>query len=323
VVPLERLRRSPRAPLTWFAGGRAIAQLAREIDAVLLVANTIRAACYGALAARLARVPFVWHMRDFWLSESRPRHAWADTLGKELLCAAAIRVLVNSYATASHLPCQNKAVVVHNGIEVERFDPSLDSAAFRSEHGIPRDVQLVGTVGRLRPWKGQDRFLRAMVHVATTFPEARFVSVGGEIFGVKSDYPERLRRLASDLGLADRFSFTGHLADIRPAMAALDIFVHPGDPEPFGLVNLEAMAMSKPIVAFAHGALPEIVIHGETGLLVPPNDEVALAEAVKSLLDNPAQGRAMGQAGRKRVSEQFTARRMAVEVSETLREILE
>jgi len=306
----------------WLAGARAVACLAREIGAALLHANTIRAAFYAGLAARLTGVPFIWHMRDFWLSETRPRRPWADRLGKRLLCAAAARVIANSHATAAHLPCQDKVTVIHNGIEVEQFDPAMDGAPFRRRHGIPLDALLVGVVGRLRPWKGQDRFLRVLACLRERVPEAWGVIVGGTPFGVEDDYPAQLQRLAAKLGLTDRAVFTGHLDDVRPALAAMDLFIHPGDPEPFGLVNLEAMAMGKPVVAFGHGALPEIVADGETGLLVPPGDEAGLAEAVVALLRDPARRAAMGRAGRQRVKASFSARETAQHVAQVYEELL-
>jgi glycosyltransferase involved in cell wall biosynthesis len=322
LVPMGRLRRSAGSPLEWLAGARSIASLARQIGASLLIANTVRAAFYASLAARLARVPFVWYMRDFWLSEFRPRRLWTDRVGKRLLCAGAARVLVNSNTTSDHLPCGNKIIVIHNGIDIDRFDLTLDRMPFLYQHGIPSDAPLVGTVGRLRPWKGQDRFLRSVVRVADVLPSARFLVVGGAIFDVQDSYPEYLRRLAAELGIADRVTFTGQLTDVRTALAAMDVFVHPGDPEPFGLVNLEAMAMGKPVVAFAHGALPEIVLDGETGLLVPPGSEEALAGAVIDLLGDPHRRSAMGMAGRARVEAHFTAQRMADEVGSALGAVL-
>jgi glycosyltransferase involved in cell wall biosynthesis len=212
--------------------------------------------------------------------------------------------------------------VIHNGIEVDQFDPAMDGAPFRRRHGIPLDAPLVGTVGRLRPWKGQDRFLRVLARVRENVPDAWGVVVGGTPFGVEDDYPQQLRRLTDELGLTGRVVFTGHLDDVRLALAAMDVFVHAGDPEPFGLVNLEAMAMGKPVVAFAHGALPEIVADGETGLLVPPGDEAALAEGVVALLQDHGRRAAMGQAGRRRVQTCFTARRVATEVAQVYERIL-
>jgi len=318
-VSMPRLRRSARFPLDWLTGASAIARVARQTGAECLYANTVRAATYAAPAARLARVPFVWHMRDFYLSESRPRHPWADRLGKRLLCATARAVIANSHAVASHVPCAAKVAVVHNGIEVDLFDPALvDDAAFRQRFGIPPDVPLVGTVGRLRPWKGQDRFLRAMRRVADEFSRVWFLVVGGDPFGVADDYPRQLRELAVSLGLTDRTVFTGHLDDVRPALAAMEVFVHPGEPEPFGLVNIEAMAMGRPVVGFAHGALPEIVADGETGVLVPPGDEGALAEAIVHILRNPSRSTMMGRAARERVTQCFTVQAMVTGVTQVL-----
>ena len=320
-VTLPRLRRSPRALMDWWAGVQTLSRLAKRTPARLMYANTVRSMFYALPAARLARLPLVWHFHDFWLSESRPRRLWADRLLKQLLCAAATRVIANSHATAAHLPSGCNPVVVHNAIDIAAFDPTLDGTPFRARYGIPAGVPVAGMVGRLRPWKGQARFLRAMARVAEALPEARFLIAGGAIFGVQDDYEAELHRLAAELGLAGRVVFTGHLDDVRPALAALDVFVHPGDPEPFGLVNLEAMAMRKPVVAFAHGALPEIVVKGKTGLLVPPGDEAALAEAVIGLLRKPQRARELGAEGRARAARCFSVERMISQIEQVLAEV--
>ncbi|MCD6291617.1 MAG: glycosyltransferase family 4 protein, partial [Anaerolineae bacterium] len=314
-----RLRRSASAPVDWIGGARELAGIARRCNAAALIGNTVRSSFYGALAARLAGVPFIWHMRDFWLGESAPKHLWADTLGKRFLCALSSLVVANSHATAAHIPCRGKVKVIHNGIEIVDFDPTMDGSQFRRRYGMPGGALLVGTVGRFRPWKGQDRFLRVFARVLGVAPDAWGVVVGGVLFGVEDGYEDRLRRLANDLDIADRVIFTGHLPDTRPALAAMDVFVHPGDPEPFGLVNLEAMAMAKPVVAFAHGALPEIVADGRTGVLVPPGDEEGMAEAIVRLLNDPSLSAAVGEAGRLRVEQGFTAERVATQIDQVYR----
>ncbi|HEX6387742.1 MAG TPA: glycosyltransferase family 4 protein [Anaerolineae bacterium] len=310
-VSLPRLRRSPTFLLDWFDTARTIGRITQSIDAVLLHSNTVRASIYTALAAHLAQRPFVWHMRDFWLSESEPRLLWADKLGKRLLCASASAVIANSCSVAAHLPCSKRVTVVHNGIEQEQFDPSLDGTPFRQRHDIPLGVPVAGMVGRLRPWKGQETFLRAAALVHQARSEARFLIVGGDPFQIGDEYSHQLHRLAAELGLDGHVTFTGHLDDVRPALAAMDVFVHPGAAEPFGLVNLEAMAMSRPVVGFAHGALPEIVVDGETGLLVPPANIQGLAQAMEALLDDPERARTMGAAGRIRAKTSFDVRHTA------------
>lgn len=321
-LPMPRLRRSFRAPVDWLRTALTIARLARRVGAAAMIANTVRAAVCAAPAARLARIPFIWHMRDFWLSESRPRRLWTDRLGKRLLCAAAARVIANSHATAAHLPCGSKATVVHNGIEIEHYDPTMDGRPFRQRYGIPCEAPLIGTVGRLRPWKGQERFLRVLARVREEAPETWGVVVGGTPFEVEDGYLQGLERLAARLGLMDCLVFTGHLDDVRPALAAMDVFVHPGDPEPFGLVNVEAMAMGKPVVAFAHGALPEIVINGRTGVLVLPEDEEAMASAVIGLLQAPLRRSSLGEAGHSRAEACFASDRMVGEMMKVLAEVV-
>lgn len=319
-LDLPRLRRSPRAPLVWLNTARALAARARQLQARAIIANTVRAAFYAAPAARLAHIPLVWHMRDFWLSETRPRYFWIDTLLKRMLCAAAAVVIANSCATAAQLPCPRKVTVVHNGIESDRFDPATDGSAFRRDYSIPLDSLVVGTMGRLRPWKGQDRLLRTMAHVRKHVPAVHTVIIGGSPFGEVDDYVPKLHRLAQDLVLP--VTFTGQLSNPLPALAAIDIFVHPGDPEPFGLVNVEAMAMGKPVVAFAHGALPEIVIEGETGVLVTPGDESALSEAIITLLSDPDICRRFGKAGRNRALEKFPIEQVVSQVSDILQGVI-
>lgn len=318
IIALPRLRRSPLWARDWLRGAHTLAAHARAVGARLFVANTVRAAFYTTLAARLTGIPFVWHMRDFWLSEEQPKFVWADRLGKTILGAAACCIIANSHSTAAHLPCPRKVVVVHNGIDTTRYTPQMDGRPFRQQHAIPTAAPLVGVVGRLRPWKGQARFLRMAASIARARPDAWFAIVGGTILDADHSYGQKLQRMVIELGLAERVVFTGQLDDVRPALAAMDVFVHPGDPEPFGLATVEAMAMGKPVVAFSHGALPEIVEEGVGGLLAPPGDEEALAQAVLALLSDEGRRAAMGQAGRTHVERAFTAERMAAGVATVL-----
>ena len=321
IIPLPRLRRSRQFSRDWHIGSSAISKLARRIDAKILHANTVRAAIYAAPAAKTARRPFLWHMHDFWLSENRPRRVWVDRWGKRLLCLAAAQVIANSQATAGHLPCAGKVTVLPNAIDVSRFDPKTDGRPLRQQYDIPPDAPVVGMVGRLRPWKGQHRFIQIAVQVSQQRPESWFLIVGGSPFGVADGYAEEVQALAEKSGLGSQLIFTGHLDDVRPALAAMNVFVHPGDPEPFGLVNIEAMAMEKPVVAFAHGALPEIVVDGETGMLAQPDDIDELATAVLALLSNPEKAREMGRRGRSRVKTQFAIQPYIQQLSTLYQEI--
>ena len=313
-VAMPRLRRSSRLLRHWLSTARDIAAIARDVDAAILHTNTIRATMYGILAARLARRPLIWHMRDFWLSETPPTRPQLDDGLKRILCAASTRVIANSRATAAHLPCPAKIEVVYNGIPIHQYDvrePGIEP--FFQEWGIPSGAPVVGMAGRLRPWKGQRVFLQMAAYIHRQRPDVHFLIVGGSPFGKDDAYVRELQALVARSNLTNFVTFTGHLSDIGSALAAMTIFVHPGEPEPFGLVNIEAMAMGKPVIAFAHGALPEIVTP-ETGILVPPGDVNALAKAALSLLARPEYAAGMGKAGQARARSSFSMERAAREI---------
>jgi glycosyltransferase involved in cell wall biosynthesis len=261
-------------------------------------------------------------MRDFWLTESQPRFTYFDSLGKRFIQRATSLVITNSAATASHLPFTSKVHIVHNGLDVAEYTHSNDSVPFRQEHEIPIEVPLVGMVGRLRPWKGQERFLHMASEVLTKLPKAHFILVGGDPFHIDEGYINDLKSLTQALGIRNNVTFTDHLVDIRPALSAMHVFVHPGDPEPFGMVNIEAMASGKPVVAFAQGALPEIVVPNMTGILVSPGDVNALAQAVIGLLQDQERSTEMGQCGRQRVLTQFTIRQTTHKVDRLFHQML-
>ncbi len=321
-VSLPRLKRSAKVGMDWLQGARRLADIAQAVEADLLVANTVRAAFYTALAAKLCKRPFLWHMRDFWLGESKPRFSSLDQSIKKMICISAAHVVANSYATAAQLPCANVSVV-HNGIDLTKFVANNEAGvSFRQTHSIPQNVPLVGIVGRLRRWKGQHRFIEMAVEVAAVHPTVHFAVVGGDLFKQDNGYTNYLARITNESRLAHKIHFTGHLDNVHHAFSAIDIFVHAGDPEPFGLVNIEAMAATLPVVAFSHGALPEIVAHDETGLLVPPYDVPVLARAVNDLPVVPKRALAMGHAGRDRVKECFTIQQTAENITTLLQKTL-
>ncbi len=315
IVPLPRLRKSPKSPIDLWRGASAIAKIAHQIDAQALYTNTIRAQTYGVLAARISRKPLIWHMRDFWLSENRPKSPHIDTTLKHLFITSSRIVIANSHATAAHLPKSAKVHVVHNGIEIGRFDPTTDGTLFRQSFNIPLEAPLIGMMGRMRPWKGQLRFLQMAAAILRERPETYFAIIGGSPFGTADGFEQLVHATSRELDLTEHVRFAGHQSDTEAALAALDIFVHPGDPEPFGLVNIEAMAMAKPVVALKHGALPEIVVDNKTGLLVSADE---LPTAILDLLDNVERCHWFGQNGRQHVIQQFTMEQTVANVAVVL-----
>jgi glycosyltransferase involved in cell wall biosynthesis len=250
-----------------------LARRLRELDPHVVHTNSLKSGYYGALAARLARKPVIWHLHDRLADDYLP-HAAAR------LTRAAIRWLPD--------------VVVCNSEETRRAAALPDTPAYPvisnpcclATQPIRRngEVRTIGMVGRLAPWKGQDVFLRAFAIVAAARPELNARIIGAALFG-EDDYAGSLRDLARDLGIGDRVIFTGFVADVARELSGLDILVHSSVvPEPFGQVVVEGLAAGVPVVASNSGGPAETITDEHDGLLVPPADEQALAGALQRLI---------------------------------------
>ncbi|MFH0731638.1 MAG: glycosyltransferase [Candidatus Omnitrophota bacterium] len=194
----------------------------------------------------------------------------------------------------------DKLVTIYNGIDLKEFDRSVNKAILNSGN-----FKKVGILGRIDDWKGQDVFIRAAKLTLEKFPYAKFYIIGDDLTSKKA-YLKELKKLRSDLQLDNSVIFTGWQKDINSVLKGLDVVVHAStDPEPFGLVIIEAMAAGKPIIATNIGAPPEIIQEGKTGFLSPPGDYKALARYINILLEDNELSQQMGRAGRLRVEENF------------------
>jgi len=209
--------------------------------------------------------------------------------------------------------------VVHSSYWEERFHPGVKPAPIRGDLGVSgEEALLVGVVGRLVLDKGGSFFLKAAARIASEVPSARFLFVG------RGTEEERLRGEAASLGLSDRVRFLGFREDIPEITAALDLSVLPSvDCDASSAVLKEAMALGKPVVATDIGGAREIIEHGKTGLVVPPRDSEALAQAIKQILQREDRGRSMGEEGRRRVSSEFSIRRLAEGTLSAYRRVLQ
>lgn len=202
-----------------------------------------------------------------------------------------------------------KLVVVPNGIRVEAFTPASDDARARlaARLGLRADSRLVGFVGRLNPAKDPATLIRAFARAAGDRPEAALVLTGdGPLRGA-------LEEVARATGLANRIVFLGDRGDVRELLPAFELFALSSLTEGYSIALLEACASALPIVATAVGGNAEIVSEGVNGMLVPAGDEGRFAEALGTLLADPARSRRMGAAGREWVLEHGSLRRMAAD----------
>ncbi|MDI6638148.1 MAG: glycosyltransferase family 4 protein [Bacillota bacterium] len=211
---------------------------------------------------------------------------------------------------------KDRLTLIHNGITSPSRIAAPAQQQSRRRLGLREDAVVIGTVSRLERRKGIAYLVSAVARVRRDCPSAVLLVVGD---GRKR---QNLERLALDLGVHDRVVFTGALPDPTEALEAMDIFALPSIQEALPMAILEAMAMAKPVVATTVGGIPEAVVHGETGLLVPPKDDAALASALLVLARNPARRHEMGARGYARFEALFTADLMARRTLEVYRRVL-
>ena len=283
----------------------------RARGAQIVHANSLKADLIAAAAARLAGIPIIWHVRDRIAEDYLP--PLAARVFRLLCRTIPTFVIVNSNATLQtlELPRKRRARViyngvVHDGLPPEEFDAIPPEVEVTSDWG---EQPLIGLVGRISPWKGQDIFLRAAARVVQRFPRAKFQIIGSPLFG-EEEYEREVRALCTELGLDASVEWTGFRRDVPQLVSKLDLLVHASKTgEPFGQVVVEAMMAGKPVVATNGGGVPEIVMDGETGLLVPMNDAPAMATAILEVLGDPAMAQKMGQRGNVRAREHFSITR--------------
>lgn len=296
-VPYERLP-CPRDldPALARRARRAVRELAPD----LVHTHLVHADVYGVLAvARTGAVLVSTKHNDDPFRSGRMRHL------ERLLTRRTARVVCITEALARFneevvgLPAA-KLRVVHYGLD----EPP---APWGPPGGpdIPDEVPVLLVVGRLVRQKGVDVAIAALARVREQHPDTRLVVLG------EGPLRAELGALAAQLGLSDAVSLPGRVGDVSWWYRRASVVVHPSRWEGFGLALLEAMLCERPIVGSDVSSIPEIVVDGETGLLVPPDDPESLAEAASALLDDPARARALGAAGLERARTEFSVARMA------------
>jgi len=305
MVPFGRLRQ----PLDVVRTVRALRGQARRIGARVILNNTNVGQIYGGLAAASLRLPAVW-----WQQTIPGRSYGGPLMTRPLLDRLAARLpaalVVASGAEAADaqrvLTPRRRVETVPLGIDLERVRASVGRGGGLRRREDLGPGPVIGMVGWIWPWKGQDVFLRAAAELAGPWPTASFVIVGGT---GDDGFRRRLDDLVDELGLTGRVVFAGDRADVYDWFDAFDVTVHASWGEAFGLVVVEAMALGTPVVATTIGGPSEIVDDGVSGLLVAPGDPRAMAGGIARALD-PAVAARLG-AGAASRAECFSADRMA------------
>lgn len=293
----------------------AVASHLAAVRADVVHAHMYRAEVVATLAA--------WRLR----ATGRPRPFVVSTVHSSRVRSDEDRDLIRRLTPRmDHVIAVSKAIVrkiedegrvgapvslIYNGVDLDRYAAPETCCTLHEELGIPADAPIVGVVARLESEKGHPTLLEAWPAVLAAVPDARLVVVG------EGSRREALEAQADELGVLDGVVFTGRRDDVPAVTAALDVAVLPSYREAQGLSILEAMALSRPVVASAVGGIPEMIEDGRTGLLVPPHDAPALAAAITRLLTDHALADTIGRAGHDLAYDQFCVEQM-VRSAETI-----
>jgi glycosyltransferase involved in cell wall biosynthesis len=279
-----------------------------------------RDALYGALLARLTGARSVVHMHVMLHDGLNSRARWGMDHG-----TAFIGVSEWVSETLRRAYPESRIHTAVNSIDVNRWDPRTSGAEFRARIGVNADDTLFVIASRIFRWKGHAELLEAFARVAAVNPTVRLAIVGTDdprAHPGGGSFTAELRRRARELGIDDRVRFTGFQSNMVEVMAAADIFAMPSFEEPLGLVYLEAGAMRKPVVALRSGGVPEVVVHGETGLLSEPGDIDALTRNLCMLAEDRALRARMGRAAQEHVIRNFRPERLARDVERIYEHVL-
>lgn len=257
----------------------------------------------AAFAAQSSSVPLVWFFNDTgtpWPLNRATGFA-AQVLADEISVAADA---VHSHFFTDKVPSRT----IYPPVDTRKFDPNTvdtNDLALRDKWGVDSDVLIIGTVGNINPIKGHRHLLQAISQVRNEYNQIA-VPIVGKILDSRADYYEQMQSLRSQLDLEDTVQFVGYHSDIRNVLSTFDLFVLPSVAEACPIAVLEAMAMERPIIATRVGGVPEQIIDGEHGWLVPPRDSSALATAIIEALHSSEECKRRGRAARRRAKAMFS-----------------
>lgn len=318
-------RLAPQAVRLWAGFGRQSRELARLIGQHHVdIFHTQNTGCEESpVAAKLAGVRHVlgtFHVGpsvDLHQLRNGPRYRMLEFVSNRCLnrAIAVSESMKRDWIRRTRIPA-DRVVTIHNGIDREKFGRRQRPEQARREFGLPAEGPIIGAVGRLDEVKGLTYLLSAAAQLLPEFPTLT-VAIAGT-----GPLAETLKEEATRLGLGNAVRFLGFQPDVQKVLDALDVFAIPSLSEALGYSLLEAMASELPAVGSAVGGVPEVIVTGETGFLVPPRDGAALAAALRPLLNSAELRERLGRAGRERVCQHFQESEMVRRTLDVYRTML-
>ncbi len=310
VVEAGRLRQAHR----YVATVRRLAAMMRSREPDLMMNWAAKTQLYGSPAAALAGMAdrVVW-----WQQAIPPKHGWLDRVATRLPATAIFCYSRAAAQAQAELPPARPTYIVNAG------SPLPERSEGPGPLALPGDVPIVGLVGRLQPWKGQDRLLRAQALLRDRGHRMHLVIVGGDAWGLSSDYAASLPGLISELGLEADVTMTGQVPDAGPYVEQFDVLVNASDPEPFGIVLLEGMSRGVAVVGVDSGGPAEFLEHGRTGILARSGAPEAMADALEELLVSDERRAEIARAGLESYQTDFTDAAMRRRFFSNLQRVLD
>ncbi|MEQ8207378.1 MAG: glycosyltransferase family 4 protein, partial [Woeseia sp.] len=274
--------------------------LRRERIDLLHLNNSIIRNNEWMLGAQIAGIPTITHERGI----NNSYHRLSRYYARRLACVVSISDAVRDNLLDKGVIIR-RAETIYNGIDPDIMKATSDPAEIRAAHQVDPDATVIGVLGNIKEWKGQETAVRAMPLILRKHPNTICMLVG-DVSPSDNYYFERLQSLIKDLELDGRIVFTGYTNRVPEYLNALDIMLHTSiDPEPFGRVLIEAMSLRKPLIGAAAGAVPEIINNGVSGYTFEPGNNDDLADKVIRMLDDPAAASAMAKRGYDQLHQKF------------------
>jgi glycosyltransferase involved in cell wall biosynthesis len=325
---LIRLPVASKNPLTMLSNTNQLVRIIREQQVSLVHARS-RAPAWSALrAARRCGVPFVTTYHGIYNANTRLKRYYNSVMARGDV------VIANSQWTADHIRVTyphlaGRIVIIPRGLDLSAFDPASVTpervATLRHQWGLDQDERVVLMPGRFARWKGHLVLVRALGRLARAgkLPPDLRVVMAGDARG-HSDYVAKIREAVWTMSLPDVVILSGHVDDMPAAYLAATVVVSAStDPEAFGRVPPEAEAMGRPVIATDHGGARETMLPGESGLLLPPGDAKALADALEQLLTAPPEKLAeMGAKGQAHIKTRYSVERMCADTLAVYRDLI-
>ena len=302
-----------------FLGGVAshVAFFRRHRIDLLHLNNSITRHQDWMLAARLSGVPCIVHERG--LSEQYAARDYGHARRVSLIIP--VSAWIRDQMIDRGFSGENIRVM-YDGLDPSLVKVNVPAETLRQTWNVPVGARVVGIVGNVRPWKGQETVVRGFIEVARRFPDVVCFFVGATTPADES-YLAGLKALVADAGIEKQVRFTGYQKEVASFINMMEFQIHASiAPEPFGMVVLEGMAQRKAVIGSRAGGPVEMIVEGETGFTFPPGDASHLAARMIDLLSDPDRCSRMGEAGYQRLLAEFTVARYMENIHGTYRAVL-